>query len=196
MVSIQYADTSLEGREWVARIMGGFIVNLLCALYRLPLRHCIVLHFLRGLCNSKGDIMCRFSLLYFQLPLEHVFMHVQKDITLLTRSRSAALFSPSVWNRPLLPNVHSALVGQLAHAWESTADNDRAASLNYIWRARLAAGHRLCTCGFKDRTTDEAFQEHCFLGERGAPAKHFSRGKNKTHYMSPSNDLKRTHNRP
>ena len=82
--------------------------------------------------------------------------------------------------RLLLLNNQSALIGQLQHAWASTADNNRAAVLNQFLHAKLAAGHKLYKCvtrwhsvmsqihRIKGGTTDEAFQEQCWLWERGA----------------------------
>ena len=47
----------------------------------------------------------------------------------------------------LLPlKTLSALIGQLTHAWLSSADSNRAALLNPLLCAQLAAVHRLCSC--------------------------------------------------
>ena len=62
----------------------------------------------------------------------------------------------------------------------SIANNNRAAVLNQFLGAKLGARHKLCTGvtpwhgamsqshGVKGSTTDEAFQEQCFLWEGGA----------------------------
>ena len=77
-------------------------------------------------------------------------------------------------------NTQSVLIGQLAHAWASATNNNRAAVLNQFLHSKLAARHTLCKCltwwhtamstrrGVRDSTADEAFQERCSLWERGA----------------------------
>ena len=73
------------------------------------------------------------------------------------------------------------MIGQLTHAWPSTANTDRPAELNQFlsakqtirrkcftwhmtwWRGVMSQSNRI-----KGRTTDEAFKEHYFLWERGA----------------------------
>ena len=81
-------------------------------------------------------------------------------------------------------NTQSALIGQLTYAWASTATNNKAAVLNQLFCAKLAARHKLnCKCKsvtlwhsemsqsrvIKGRTTDEASQEQFFFrGETGA----------------------------
>ena len=92
--------------------------------------------------------------------------------------------SSSCLFKPPPPNTRSALIGQLTHAWPSTAYK-RAACLNELLPKRNpAARYRLCKCvtwwhsvmsqshRIKGGTTDEVFkalQEQCFLWERGAP---------------------------
>ena len=88
----------------------------------------------------------------------------------------------SVWDAPIsvkpLMNTQSALIGQLTHAWTSTANNKRAAELNQLLHAKQAAWPELCkyvkwwcsvmsqSHGIKGGTTDKAFQEQGILGER------------------------------
>ena len=79
-----------------------------------------------------------------------------------------------------LLNTQSALTGQLTHAWASTGNNNRAAMLNQFLHAKLPRRHKSCkwmSCWhsvmswshrIKGGVTFEAFQEQCFLWERGA----------------------------
>ena len=89
----------------------------------------------------------------------------------------------SVWAsvslRSSLTYTQSLLIGQLTHAW--LRSTNRPAALNQFPCAKPAARHALCKCmtrwrsvmsqslRVKIRTTNEAFQEQCFLWERGAP---------------------------
>ena len=82
--------------------------------------------------------------------------------------------------RPSLLNTQSALIGRLTHAWDSSANNSRAAVLKKLLLANLAANHKLSkrltrwrsvmshSPKIKGGTTEEAFQEQWFLSERGA----------------------------
>ena len=68
----------------------------------------------------------------------------------------------------------------LSHHWQQQLNNIRAALLNQVLHTKLAARHKLRKCLtlwrsvmsqrrlFKGGTTDEAFQEQCFLWERWA----------------------------
>ena len=83
--------------------------------------------------------------------------------------------------RSPLPNTQSALIGQFTQDPTQLTTTEQLAVLNSFLRATLAARHKLSksvTCwrsamsqshGIKGGTTDEAFQEHCCLWERGAP---------------------------
>ena len=84
--------------------------------------------------------------------------------------KHSILAPPTSWT-PIL------LIGQLTHAWPSTANNNRAAVLNKFLCAKLAARYKFCK--YKTRwgsvmsqshriKPGEVFQEQCFLWERGA----------------------------
>ena len=72
-------------------------------------------------------------------------------------------------------NTQPALIGQLTHAWASSASN-RAAVLNQFLRVKQATKQKLCTCvtwwcsvmsqshRVKGGTTDEAFRSSVFCG--------------------------------
>ena len=75
-----------------------------------------------------------------------------------------------------LPNAQPPLIGQLTHAWDGTAHNNRAAVLTHFlsanlskcvtwWYSVMSQSHRK-----RGGTTDEAFQEQCFPWERRASA--------------------------
>ena len=89
-----------------------------------------------------------------------------------------SVFNP-VSLRPLLLNTHCPLIGQLTHAWASTASNNTAVVLNQILLAKSAVCLKLRkyvtrwsrvmsqSHVIKGRTTDEALKGLCFLwGER------------------------------
>ena len=96
----------------------------------------------------------------------HFFHPVQccSNVFILKRP----VFLAPVSLRPLLLNTQSTLIGQLTHAWASTANNNRAAVLNLCkcvtwWCTLMSQSH-----GNRGGATDEVFQEQCFLWERGA----------------------------
>ena len=69
-------------------------------------------------------------------------------------------------------NTQSSVIGQLTHAWPRATDNNRVAVLNQFLSCRTAAKHNLCSVmsqshRIKGWATYEAFQEQCFLWERG-----------------------------
>ena len=118
---------------------------------------------------------------YFGLLLEQVY--ILKRISVLILSSAASLYPPSVWNFVLDHahlNTQSALIGQLTQAWASTSNNNRGAVLNQFLCAKLPARLKLSKCvtwwcGLMSQshkiicgTIDEAFEEQCFLWERGA----------------------------
>ena len=85
----------------------------------------------------KGDILCEYS---GSCPVTvqsctNVFFVCLKHSVL-----------PPVSLRPSLLNVQSALIGQLTHAWSSTANNNWAALLNQFLGAKLVIRHKLCKC--------------------------------------------------
>ena len=70
---------------------------------------------------------------------------LKKNISCLILSSAAALYPPSVWKAPvsLKKKTKSPLIGQLTHAWTSTANSNKAALLNHFLHAKLATKHKL-----------------------------------------------------
>ena len=87
---------------------------------------------------------------------------------------SSCVFKTRLWK------TQSALIGQFTHAWPSTPNNNRSDVLNQFLPAKQATRHKLRKCvtlwhsvmsqsdRIKGNTSGEAFQEECFLWERGA----------------------------
>ena len=103
-------------------------------------------------------------------------LHCSKDTSVFSHCPVLQLCSSG----PPLLNTQSPLIGQLTHAWPSSTYKNREGVLNHFRHAKLAPRHKLGKCSalwhsvtsqshrIKGGATDEAFQEQCFLWERGA----------------------------
>ena len=84
-----------------------------------------------------------------------------------------SVLAPISW-RPALLITQSALIGQLTHTWEITANNSSAAVLNQpqdrnyanAWHSDVVWCHNVTV--LKAGAADEVFQDQWFLWERGA----------------------------
>ena len=135
-------------------------------------------------CNLKGDILhnSRFLILFWvttktglhTLMLNRLISFLKfSHLSLLCLKRS--VLAPVSLMPPPPLNTQPALIGQLTHAWASSASN-RAAVLNQFLRVKQATKQKLCTCvtwwcsvmsqshRVKGGTTDEAFRSSVFCG--------------------------------